>query len=45
MGKSVLIVGTGLGGIATALRLVKRGYKIRICPRHFTHHNWQNEMS
>jgi phytoene desaturase len=30
MGKSVLIVGTGLGGIATALRLVKRGYKIRM---------------
>lgn len=26
--KEVLIVGTGLGGLATALRLVKKGYKV-----------------
>lgn len=30
MGKSVLIVGAGLGGLSTALRLVKRGYKVEI---------------
>jgi len=30
MGKSVLIIGAGLGGIATALRLAKRGYKVEI---------------
>jgi phytoene desaturase len=30
MAKSVLIVGAGLGGLATALRLAKRGYKVEI---------------
>ncbi|MBN1413550.1 MAG: phytoene desaturase [Bacteroidales bacterium] len=30
MGKSVLIVGAGIGGLAIALRLAKRGYKVRI---------------
>lgn len=30
MAKSVLIVGAGLGGIATALRLAKKGYKVEI---------------
>ena len=30
MGKSVLIAGAGLGGLATALRLVKKGYKVEI---------------
>ena len=30
MVKNVLIVGTGLGGLATALRLVKRGYKVKM---------------
>jgi phytoene desaturase len=30
MAKNVLIVGAGLGGLATALRLVKRGYKVEI---------------
>ena len=30
MEKSVLIVGAGLGGLSTALRLVKRGYKVEI---------------
>ncbi len=30
MQKSVLIVGAGLGGLATALRLVKKGYKVTI---------------
>lgn len=28
MGKSVLIVGTGLGGLSTGLRLASRGYKV-----------------
>jgi len=30
MGKSVLIAGAGLGGLATALRLAKKGYKVEI---------------
>ena len=30
MTKSVLIVGAGLGGLATALRLAKKGYKVEI---------------
>lgn len=30
MGKSVLVVGSGLGGLATALRLAKKGYKVEI---------------
>ncbi len=30
MGKNVIIVGAGLGGIATALRLAKKGYKVQI---------------
>jgi len=30
MAKSVLIAGAGLGGLATALRLVKKGYKVDI---------------
>ena len=30
MAKSVIIVGAGLGGLATALRLAKRGYKVEI---------------
>ncbi|NLB80197.1 MAG: FAD-dependent oxidoreductase, partial [Clostridiaceae bacterium] len=28
--KSVLIVGAGLGGLATALRLAKQGYQVEI---------------
>ena len=28
--KTVLIVGAGLGGLATALRLVKKGYQVEI---------------
>ena len=28
--KTVLVVGAGLGGLATALRLVKKGYKVEI---------------
>jgi phytoene desaturase len=34
MSKNVLIVGTGLGGLATALRLVKRGYKVQMVEKH-----------
>lgn len=30
MKKNVLIVGAGIGGLATALRLVKKGYKVKI---------------
>lgn len=30
MNKSVLVVGAGMGGIATALRLAKRGYKVQV---------------
>ena len=30
MAKSVLIAGAGLGGLATALRLAKKGYKVEI---------------
>ena len=30
MSKNILIVGAGLGGLATALRLVKKGYKVEI---------------
>jgi phytoene desaturase len=30
MSKSVLIVGAGIGGLATALRLAKKGYKVEI---------------
>ncbi len=30
MSKSVLVVGAGIGGLATALRLAKKGYKVEI---------------
>jgi phytoene desaturase len=30
MGKSVLVVGAGLGGLATALRLAKKGYQVEL---------------
>jgi len=30
MQKSVLVIGAGIGGLATALRLAKRGYKVEI---------------
>lgn len=30
MGKSVLVVGAGLAGLSTALRLVKKGYRVEI---------------
>ena len=30
MQKSVLVVGAGIGGLATALRLAKRGFKVEI---------------
>ena len=30
MEKSVLIVGAGIGGLSTALRLAKKGYKVTI---------------
>ena len=44
MGKNVLIVGTGLGGIATALRLVKRGYKIQMVEKHSQAGGRMNEL-
>ena len=30
MSKSILVVGAGIGGLATALRLAKKGYKVEI---------------
>ncbi len=35
MAKSVLIVGAGLGGLATALRLAKKGYKVEMIEKNF----------
>ncbi len=34
MSKNVLVIGAGLGGLATALRLVKRGYKVHIVEKY-----------
>jgi len=34
--KRVLIIGSGLGGLATALRLTSKGYKVTILEKHFT---------
>jgi len=34
MSKQVLIIGTGLGGLATALRLAHRGYKVTMVEKH-----------
>jgi len=34
MSKSVLIVGTGLGGLSTALRLAHKGYKVRMVEKY-----------
>jgi phytoene desaturase len=34
MSKSVLIIGSGLGSLATALRLTSRGYKVTIVEKH-----------
>ena len=30
MGKKVIIVGAGVGGLATAVRLLSRGYEVKI---------------
>ncbi len=32
--KEVIIIGSGLGGLSTALRLSKEGYKVRILEKH-----------
>ncbi|HKK82386.1 MAG TPA: NAD(P)-binding protein, partial [Prolixibacteraceae bacterium] len=32
--KEVIIVGTGLGGLSTALRLVSEGYKVKMLEKH-----------
>lgn len=34
--KKVIIIGSGLGGLSTALRLVKQGYKVTILEKHST---------
>ena len=34
MQKTVLVVGAGIGGLATALRLVKKGYQVEIIEKH-----------
>ncbi len=34
MNKSVLVVGAGLGGLTTALRLVKKGYRVEIIEKY-----------
>jgi phytoene desaturase len=34
--KNVIIIGAGLGGLATALRLSHRGYKVKILEKHST---------
>ena len=36
MGKKVVIVGTGLGGLATALRLTSKGYQVEMVEKHST---------
>lgn len=35
MSKKVVIIGAGLGGLATALRLVTKGYTVEIVEKHF----------
>jgi phytoene desaturase len=32
--KTILVVGAGIGGLATALRLAKKGYKVQIIEKH-----------
>ncbi|MFM2135206.1 MAG: hypothetical protein RL021_606, partial [Bacteroidota bacterium] len=34
MPKKVLIIGTGLGALATALRLSSRGYRVEMVEKH-----------
>ena len=34
MGKKVLIIGSGLGSLATALRLSSKGYDVEIVEKH-----------
>ena len=34
MSKSVLIIGTGLGALATALRLSSKGYRVEMVEKH-----------
>ncbi len=34
MGKKVVIIGTGLGAMTTALRLVRRGYRVEMVEKH-----------
>jgi len=36
LSKDIIIVGSGLGGLATALRLASRGHKVRIIEKHST---------
>ena len=32
--KEIIIIGSGLGGLSTALRLSKEGYKVKILEKH-----------
>ncbi len=44
MSKSVLIAGAGLAGLATALRLAKKGYKVEIVEKNNKAGGRQNQL-
>ena len=44
MTKSVLIIGTGLGGLSTALRLSSRGYQVQMVEKHHQAGGRLNQM-
>ena len=45
MGKKVCIIGSGLAGLATALRLSKRGYEVNIFEKNSTAGGRLNQIS